>query len=131
MNPCFDDSYPRASADVLLEGTREEAERRGLLWMAPDVITFVIAFRFIASVWKRSNSQYLTACFRDHTGRQRRITTKETDRKKVQSSRMNTKRRPGKGEFDARTSFGGRGMKLVIRAAEASFECPRTVSGPS
>jgi hypothetical protein len=22
-NPCFDDSYPRASADVLLEGTRE------------------------------------------------------------------------------------------------------------
>jgi hypothetical protein len=30
------------SADVLLEGTREEAERRGLFWMAPDVITFVI-----------------------------------------------------------------------------------------
>jgi hypothetical protein len=30
------------SADVLLEGAREEAERRGLFWMAADVITFVI-----------------------------------------------------------------------------------------
>jgi hypothetical protein len=30
------------SADVLLERIREQAERRGLLWMAPDVITFVI-----------------------------------------------------------------------------------------
>src|SRR6516165_2007242 len=39
---------------------------------------------FMASVWKRSNSQYFTACFRDQTGRQRRITTKETDRKKAQ-----------------------------------------------
>jgi hypothetical protein len=39
---------------------------------------------FMASVWKRSNSQYLTACFRDHTGRQRRITTKETNRKMAQ-----------------------------------------------
>jgi hypothetical protein len=26
----------------LLEGTGERSERRGLLWMAPDVITFVI-----------------------------------------------------------------------------------------
>src|SRR3974377_2400093 len=38
----------------------------------------------MASAGKRSNSQYLTECFRDHTGRQRRITTKETDRKKAQ-----------------------------------------------
>jgi hypothetical protein len=38
----------------------------------------------MANVWKRSNSQYLTAFFRDHTGGQRRITTKETDRKKAQ-----------------------------------------------
>jgi hypothetical protein len=42
LNPCFDDSYPRASADVLSEGTCERPDRRGLLWMAPDVITFVI-----------------------------------------------------------------------------------------
>ena len=42
MNPCFDDSYARASADVLLEGTREQGNRRGLLRMALDVITFVI-----------------------------------------------------------------------------------------
>jgi len=46
LNPCFDDSHPRASADILLERTREEAERRGLFWMAPDVITFVITFPF-------------------------------------------------------------------------------------
>jgi hypothetical protein len=52
--------------------------------MAPDVITFVITSPVMVSVWKRSNSQYLTACFRDHIGRQRRITTKETDRKKAQ-----------------------------------------------
>jgi hypothetical protein len=38
----------------------------------------------MVSVWKRSNSQYLTACFRNHTGRQRRITTKETNRKIAQ-----------------------------------------------
>src|SRR5215831_12708498 len=38
----------------------------------------------MASVWKRSNSQYFTACFRDHTGRQRRVTTKETNRKRAQ-----------------------------------------------
>ena len=42
MNPCFDDSHPSVSADVLLEGTRNRRERGGLLWMAPDVITFVI-----------------------------------------------------------------------------------------
>ena len=42
----FDDSYPSASADVLLEGTREQAERRGLFWMAPDVIAFVITTLF-------------------------------------------------------------------------------------
>ena len=39
---CFDDRYPKASADVLLEGTRERANRRGSLRMAPDVISFVI-----------------------------------------------------------------------------------------
>jgi hypothetical protein len=33
---------------------------------------------------KRSNSEHLTACFRDHTGRQPRITTKETNRKRAQ-----------------------------------------------
>jgi hypothetical protein len=52
--------------------------------MATDVITFGITEPFLASVWKRSNSKYLTACFRDETGRQRRITTKETNRKRAQ-----------------------------------------------
>src|SRR6516165_6960254 len=35
----------------------------------------------MASVWKHPLSKYWTACFRDLAGKQRRITTKETDRK--------------------------------------------------
>jgi integrase len=38
----------------------------------------------MASIWKHPNSQYWTACFRDHNGNQRRITTKTTDRRKAQ-----------------------------------------------
>jgi integrase len=38
----------------------------------------------MASIWKRSNSQYWTACFRDQNGNQRRASTKETDRKRAQ-----------------------------------------------
>src|SRR6266404_4261768 len=33
---------------------------------------------------RHPQSKYFTACFRDHNGRQRRITTKETSRKKAQ-----------------------------------------------
>ena len=33
----------------------------------------------MASVWKHPSSKYWTACFRDATGKQRRITTKETN----------------------------------------------------
>jgi Phage integrase, N-terminal SAM-like domain len=38
----------------------------------------------MASIWKHPESKYFTACFRDHNGRQRRITTKETSRKTAQ-----------------------------------------------
>jgi len=38
----------------------------------------------MASIWKHPQSKYFTACFRDNKGRQRRITTKETSRKKAQ-----------------------------------------------
>jgi integrase len=34
----------------------------------------------MASIWRHPNSQYWTACFRDEAGRQRRITTKTTNR---------------------------------------------------
>jgi hypothetical protein len=37
----------------------------------------------MASIWKQSGSRYWTACFRDQFGRQRRVSTKETDRKKA------------------------------------------------
>jgi Phage integrase, N-terminal SAM-like domain len=37
-----------------------------------------------SSVWRHPQSQYFIACFRDHNGRQRWITTKETNRKKAQ-----------------------------------------------
>ena len=38
----------------------------------------------MASIWKHPQSKYFTACFRDHNRRQRRISTKETKRKKAQ-----------------------------------------------
>jgi integrase len=38
----------------------------------------------MASIWRHPQSKYFTACFRDHNRRQRRISTKETNRKKAQ-----------------------------------------------
>jgi Phage integrase, N-terminal SAM-like domain len=35
----------------------------------------------MASIWKHPNSRFWTACFRDGHGRQRRVTTKSSDRK--------------------------------------------------
>jgi integrase len=37
----------------------------------------------MASIWRHPNSKYWTACFRDEAGRQRRITTKTTDRREA------------------------------------------------
>ena len=37
----------------------------------------------VASVWKHPESQYWAACFRDQNGRQRRISTKETNNKRA------------------------------------------------
>ena len=37
----------------------------------------------MASVWRNPKSKFFTACFRDASGRQRRITTKETDRRRA------------------------------------------------
>jgi integrase len=51
--------------------------------MASDVITFDIT-SVVASIWKHPKSQYWTACFRDSNGRQRRASTKETNRKPAQ-----------------------------------------------
>jgi integrase len=39
----------------------------------------------MASIWKHPESQYWTACFRDQSGKQRRVTTKATDRKKAKA----------------------------------------------
>jgi integrase len=38
----------------------------------------------MSSIWRHPKSQYWTACFRDQHGRQRRISTKETNRHKAQ-----------------------------------------------
>jgi hypothetical protein len=38
----------------------------------------------MASLWRRPNSQYFTACFRDQNGRLLKISTKETNRKAAQ-----------------------------------------------
>jgi integrase len=37
----------------------------------------------MSSVWRHPESRYWTACFRDTNGKQRRVSTKETDRKKA------------------------------------------------
>jgi integrase len=37
----------------------------------------------MSSIWRHPESRYWTACFRDANGKQRRITTKEVDRKKA------------------------------------------------
>src|SRR6516162_1525149 len=37
----------------------------------------------MASLWKHPESRYWIACFRDQTGKQRRISTKETDRRRA------------------------------------------------
>ena len=37
----------------------------------------------MASLWKRSSSQFWFACFTDHKGKQRKKSTKETDKKKA------------------------------------------------
>jgi integrase len=37
----------------------------------------------MAGIWKHPRSRYWTACFRDQHGRQRRVSTKETDRKRA------------------------------------------------
>lgn len=39
----------------------------------------------MASIWKHPRSRYFTACFRDQHGKQRRISTKETNRKRAQA----------------------------------------------
>jgi hypothetical protein len=48
-------------------------------WMALDVISFVIGWRALET----SGIAVWTACFRDQNGRQRRISTKETNSKKA------------------------------------------------
>jgi hypothetical protein len=50
--------------------------------MALDVISFVIGWPAFGD-WRHPESQYWTACFRDKNGRQRRISTKETNSKKA------------------------------------------------
>ena len=55
VEPLFDDSYPRVSANVLLEGIREHGNRRGLLRMTLDVITFVITSLFCCLTHFASN----------------------------------------------------------------------------
>ena len=37
----------------------------------------------MASIWRNPKSKYFTACFRDASGRQRRVTTKETNRRRA------------------------------------------------
>ena len=59
----------------------------GKAWIAVDgagCYHFCYHIPFDGQRVETPNSRYFTACFRDQTRRQRRITTKETDRKKAQ-----------------------------------------------
>ena len=80
MNPCFLLPCPATSADALSEPFRRRIRFNEQARTYADVISIVIT---VASVWKHPKSQYWTACFRDQNGRQRRISTKETDNKKA------------------------------------------------
>ena len=66
--------------DALSEPFQRQIRFDEQAWTYADVISIVI---IVASVWKHPKSQYWTACFRDQNGRQRRISTKETNNKKA------------------------------------------------
>jgi hypothetical protein len=71
---------PARSTDALLEPVQRQRRFNEQAWTLADVISIVIT---VASVWKHPKSQYWTACFRDQNGKQRRISTKETNNKKA------------------------------------------------
>ncbi len=79
-NPCFLLLCPATSTDALSEPFQRRIRSNEQAWTYADVISIVIT---VASVWKHPKSQYWTACFRDQNGRQRRISTKETDQEKA------------------------------------------------
>ena len=46
----------------------------------------------MASIWRHPNSRFWTACFTDSTGRQRKRSTKQTDRQKAQTVALELER---------------------------------------
>jgi integrase len=68
----------------------------------------------MASIWRHPKSQYWTACFRDETGRQRRISTKETNRSKARKIAEAFERA-------ARTKSTKLHVKRVIEALQAEL----------
>lgn len=57
-------------------------DRIGKSWTTVDVLTYVLTQ--MASLWKRENSKYWTACFTDINGHRKKRSTEETDRRKAQ-----------------------------------------------
>src|SRR4029077_5895551 len=75
----------------------------------------------MASVWKRSNSRFLTACFRDQNGRQRRISTKENRPEKGAKARGRIREGfKDKAEFEGRTSGIGGARSSAARGGESA-----------
>ena len=74
-------ALPDRPIAICLGEDTESVSSHGNAWMALDVISIVISWPAFGDIRK---SQYWTARFGDGNGRQRRITTKETDRKKAQ-----------------------------------------------
>ena len=77
-------------------GTREEAERRGLFWMALDVITFVITIpvygQRLETIKIRNISPRVSGI--TQVGSVGSLRKKQIGKRR-KGSRMNTKRRPG------------------------------------
>jgi integrase len=78
----------------------------------------------MASVWRHPKSQYWTACFRDATGRARRISTKETNRGKARKIAEAFERA-------ARTKSTKLHVKRVIEALQVELEGGEPVASVS
>jgi integrase len=70
-----------ASVEVFTRAGRHRQRRRRIFLDGAGCYYYCYG---VASVWRHPRSKYWTACFRDQNGRQRRHSTKATDRKKAQ-----------------------------------------------
>ncbi len=74
--PFYVQQRPRMLYQSYFRGEYVFVHQRGRTWM-------LLVLLLGGKLWRHPESQYWTACFRDQNGRQRRISTKETNNKKA------------------------------------------------